>query len=288
MHVHVIGSGTPDAKKDRFGSAFALQLGKELILIECGPGTTYKMGLMELDHNAVKHVFLTHHHYDHNVDLPCFALTWWDQMGSPNEPLSIHGPAPTETFVESLLGNAGAFSDDWKARVELPASKILHEGRGGTLPRPAPLDVIRAMDIVPGAVVEAKAWKATALWVHHAEPWLESLMYRIDTDEGSVLFTGDGGACPELTEACRDVDTVVICCAYAGKTHPDIGHVVTGVADVAAIAAETRAKTVILTHQNAGFTRPGGREAAVAEISQAYAGTVIFGDELTRYEVSTL
>lgn len=283
MQLHVIGSGTPDAKKDRCGSAFALQIGDELVLVDCGPGTTYKMGRMGLDHTAVTHLFLTHHHFDHNVDLPCFALTWWDQIGTPAQPLSIYGPPPTEKFVDALLGNTGAFYDDWNARVELPASQILHQGRGGVLPRPSPMDAIKVKDIVPGAVIETDAWKVTALWVHHAEPWLASLMFRFDTEEGSVLFTGDGGACPELTDACKDVDTLVICCAYGGEIHPDIGHVVTGVSDVAAIAAETTAKRIVLTHQNAGLTTPDGREEAVSEIGKKYGGTVIFGDELTTH-----
>lgn len=285
MNIHAIGSGTPDAKPERCGSAFALELGEELVLVDCGPGTTCKMGRMGLDHRAVRHLFLTHHHFDHNADLPCFALVWWDQSGTPAYPLTIHGPAPTEAFVDALLGEHGAFSDDWHARVALPASQILHKERGGLLPRPAPLDVIRATDIEAGAVVETDSWKATALWVHHAEPWLQSLIYRFDTDEGSVLFTGDGGVCDALTEACLDVDTLVICCAYTGDIHPDIGHVVTGVPAVAAIAEQTRAARIILTHQSDGLARRDVRERAVAEIGKSYSGEVIFADELASYSI---
>jgi ribonuclease BN (tRNA processing enzyme) len=147
------------------------------------------------------------------------------------------------------------------------------------------MDLIRATDIEAGTVIQTDSWKATALWVHHAEPWLNSLMYRFDTEQGSVLFTGDGGACEALTEACSVVDTLVICCAYIGDTHADIGHVVTGVPAVTAIAEKTGASRIILTHQNAGITSPDARERALAEIGKSYSGEVIFGDELTSLQI---
>jgi len=283
VQIHIIGSGTPDAKKNRSGSAYVLEIGEEMILVDCGPGTTYKMGCMELDHSKVQHLFLTHHHFDHNVDLANFALVWWDQMGAPPAPLSIYGPPPTEAFVDKLLGSDGAFSDDWKARVDLPASQILHQQRGGALPRPAPMDAMVVKDISPGFTMQTERWAVTALWCHHAEPTLDSLMYRFDTAEGSVLFTGDAGACPELTDACREVDHIVICCAYPGEIHPDIGHVVTGAPAVVEIASQSKAKTMILGHQNAAVTSPKGREETLAKIGAAFGGTVTFGDELTTH-----
>ena len=166
--------------------------------------------------------------------------------------------------------------------MALPASLRLHEQRGGSLPRPAPLDTIHTRDLEPDEQVRGNDWTMRALPTSHAEPWLTSYLYRFDGPEGSILFTGDAGPSDGLTEACLDVDTLVICCAYQGQTHADIARVVTGVPDVAAIAARTRAQTIVLTHQSAGLApTPGRMERAVGTIAREYNGRLIFGHELT-------
>jgi ribonuclease Z len=75
MRVHVIGAGCPDPRKERFGSAFLFDVGEERLLIDCGPATTYKMACMGIRPTVVDRLFLTHHHFDHNADVPCFVLT---------------------------------------------------------------------------------------------------------------------------------------------------------------------------------------------------------------------
>ena len=93
--------------------------------------------------------------------------------------------------MDRLLGEKGVFFDDWNARVQHPVSQELHRRRGGELPRPAP--VIEARNVGPGKVAESKGWVARAERVKHVEPWLESLAYRFDADQGSIVFAGDCG-----------------------------------------------------------------------------------------------
>jgi len=188
MKVHIIGSGCPDARPDRYGSAFVLDIGDDSLLIDCGPATTYKMARMGLAATQVGHVFLTHHHFDHNTDLPCFVLTRWDQCKGTEPPLQLYGPPPTQRFADLLFGEEGAFAPDLKSRVEHPASHWCHRGRGGVMPRPGLS--LEAHDIGAGKVAESEDWSATAARVHHVEPGLISLAYRFETAEGSVVFTG--------------------------------------------------------------------------------------------------
>ncbi|MCK5801996.1 MAG: MBL fold metallo-hydrolase [Lentisphaeria bacterium] len=282
MKLHIVGSGCPDARQERYGSACLLEVGTDMLMVDCGPATTYKMACMNIAPTAVSHVFLTHHHFDHNVDLPCFVLTRWDQLGPRSaDPLPVYGPPPTVAFVEKLLGDEGAFYDDWYARIMTPASQILHEGRGGALPRPGP--AVAAQDLKSGDVVEGDGWTVKAIWVHHVEPWLESLAFRVDTDQGSVVFSGDAGPCPELTEFCQGAEVLVVCCAYqvGSGLHPDIATAVTGAVDAGDIARECQPKTIVLTHTTGAFSAPGGREKAIAEVSRGYDGRIVFADELT-------
>ncbi|MHC4873625.1 MAG: MBL fold metallo-hydrolase [Planctomycetota bacterium] len=285
MIIYSLGSGTPDPLAERFGSAFILEKNNERILIDCGPAATYKMALMDIKPQTVSSMFITHHHFDHNADAPCFALTWWDQNSDNDNRLNIYGPPSTAEFIDKLIGENGAFADDWKARIDLPASKVLHQNRGGTLPRPAPDTRIKAFDVEDGQNLQSENWKISCHKVHHAEPWLESLVFRFESENESVVFTGDAGACPELTDICRGTKVLVLCCAYDENINPDVRHVVTGADCVAEIAGQTNAETIILTHQNSRISRPENREETVATVSKNFSGTVIFADELKKYEV---
>ena len=286
MQLHVLGSGCPTPTHERYGSSFLLEVGAECVMVDCGPATTYKMARMGIRPTKVGHVFLTHLHFDHNVDLPCFALTRWDLSRGDEPPLRVCGPPPTESFVHRLLGKDGAFFEDWHSRVKHPASHACHMQRGGIMPRPAPK--IEARDVGPGKVAESPSWTATAARVHHVEPWLESLAYRFDTDQGSVLFAGDCADCPELRRLAQGVDTLVVACTHFGRTEANaaIADVITGTPEVAEIARESGARRVILTHASPNFSTPGVKERAIAEVARRYDGAIVFPEELTTVELS--
>jgi ribonuclease BN (tRNA processing enzyme) len=232
----------------------------------------------------VGHLFLTHHHFDHNADFPCFALTRWDLSQGTGPPLKVYGPPPTRTFVERLLGKEGAFFDDWNSRIRHPVSQQIHKRRGGVLPRPAP--AVEAVDVGPGGVAESGRWAVSAAAVHHVEPWLESLAYRVDTDRGSIVFAGDCGDCEELRELARGADTLVIACVCIGsaKRYADI---ITGTEEAAEIAQAAGVGRVILSHASPGLAKPGMSERAVAEVSRTFRGEVSFPAEMTTVDLST-
>jgi len=285
MRLHVLCSGCPAPTPEHYGSSFLLEVDSGLVMIDCGPAATYKMAKMGVSPRQVDHVFLTHHHFDHNVDFPCFALTRWDQCTGAEPPLRVYGPRPTQQFVERLLGPEGAFFPDWDSRVKHPASHECHRQRGGALPRPPPS--VEAHDVGAGKVAETDAWTATAAEVHHVEPGLISLAFRFETEQGSVVFTGDCGDCAELRRFARGCDTLVIACTYfdGSSMRRAITDVITGTRQVADIADEAGVERVILTHVSPNFSRPGVKEKAVAEVARSYSGAIVFPDELTTVEL---
>ncbi len=211
-------------------------------------------------------------------------LTRWDQCIGGEPALKVYGPAPTATFVDRLLGEQGAFVDDWRSRIEHPASHACHTGRGGTLPRPAP--AVDTRDVGPGKVAETEAWTATAARVHHVEPTLESLAYRFDTNEGSIVFAGDCADCPELRQLAQGADTLVLACTHFGRSsmQPAITDCITGTTEVAAIANEAGVRRVVLTHVSPNFSKPGMKERAMADIARRYEGEIVFPCELQTVE----
>jgi ribonuclease BN (tRNA processing enzyme) len=103
-------------------------------MFDCGPATTYKMAQIDLHPLDIDYLFFTHHHFDHDVDYPCFMMTRWDESIGKENPLRAFGPNNTESITERLIGEEGAFAYDINARTNHPLSKSTYQLRGGVLP----------------------------------------------------------------------------------------------------------------------------------------------------------
>lgn len=289
LRLHLLGCGYPppagSGDRTRHGSAFLLELGRVFLMIDCGPATTYKMARMGIGAKKVNHVFLTHHHFDHNVDLPCFALVRWDLCKGSEPPLKVYGPPPTRSFIEQLFGEKGAFFPDWNSRVTHPVSVELYQNRGGVAPRPAPAFEVR--DVGPGKVEETASWTATAARVHHVEPTLVSLAYRFDTDQGSIVFAGDCGDCPELRKLAQGADTLVAPCVRVGsaKSPSYLDGIIMGTDEVREIAKAAGVRRVVLTH-NGSANSPEKKKPHIEAVGEVFSGEVLFPDELTTIDLS--
>ena len=280
--LYLLGTGTPTPTKSRFGSSCVLQLHDDYLMFDCGPATTHKLVKAGLLPTQVDYLFFTHHHFDHNSDYPCFLLCRWDQSIGNENRLQVWGPPPTEWFTERLVGPEGAFSHDWKTRAGHPAARRAFQNRGGTLPRPEPsFDVT---DIGPGEVVKRNHWTVTSAWAHHSEPWLESLAYRVDSDQGSVVIASDVGPCESINKLARGADVLVISCwnhqDLMDRTNPEVSDIIMGTLGAASMAQECGVKTLIITHTLPNLTRPGSKERGLGDIARVYDGEVIFAEEL--------
>ena len=72
--IYVIGAGTPTPTATRFGSSQVLRLGDELLMFDCVPATNHKLLKAGLFPTELDFLFFTHHHFDHDIDYPCFLL----------------------------------------------------------------------------------------------------------------------------------------------------------------------------------------------------------------------
>ena len=283
MKIYILGAGIPTPTASRFGSAYALRVGKEHLMFDCGPATTHKLVKVGFFPTQIDHLFFTHHHSDHNADYPCFLLCRWDHTTSATSPLKIWGPPRTTRLTERLIGPYGAFSDDIEARTLHKASQDTHVSRGGTLPRPGPS--FEVTDIAPGFVTQGDGWSATAARVKHVEPWLQSLGYRVDSTAGSVVFTGDNGHSEELGKLARGADTLVVNVWDHQETYPPDEDVIAGTIDAATLARDAGVRRLVIAHAAPNLTLPGSREKAVADIAKVYSGEIIFGEELMCLEL---
>jgi ribonuclease Z len=281
LRVHILGTGTPTPSPDRFGSAFVAQFGNRNLMVDCGPATTHKMVKAGLWPTQVSDLFFTHHHFDHNVDYPCFLLSRWDQSIGEEELLRVYGPDLTTEITQSLIGPSGVFAPDWKARVGHPASQQVFVNRGGTLPRQPP--EVLAKDIGPGTVIEGEGWTMESAFADHAQPFLDSLAYRLETDDGSVVFTGDTEPCDSVVELARGADLMFAMCwddeDYMAS-HGE-GDGVSGARGAAGMAARAEVGRLVLVHSNPRLDEPDARDRAIAHAGEIYSGEVTLASELS-------
>jgi ribonuclease Z len=280
VRITLLGTGTPAPSLQRQSSGYLLEIGDDLIVIDHGPGAHHR--LLESGHLAVDvtHAFFSHLHYDHCLDYPRLVLQRWD-MGAGGIPdLAVYGPTPIGGMTELLFGEEGVYGPDIGARIEHQSSIDVFRSRGGKPPRrrPAP----RVKEVHAGDVVEGDGWKATVGHASHVQPQLECLALRFDTDVGSLCYSGDSGACPELVELARGCDVLIHMNHYLSGTEPSAAYRAAcgNHRDNAVTAQRAGVKTLVLTHLLPQIDRPGVREQIVHEIQEEFEGRVIWGEDL--------
>ena len=284
--VYVLGAGTPTPTPYRFGSSYVLEVGDDHIMFDCGPATTDKLVKAGLLPTQIGYLFFTHHHFDHDVDYPCFLLTRWDQSIGNEKELEVYGPRPTETLTHRLLDEKeGAFAHDWIARVDSPGSQRVFVNRGGTLPRKPPS--VKARDIGPGKVHSGNGWEVIAADADHVQPWLDSLAYRVDCSDGSVVITGDTLPCETVTHLARDADVMVCCCWDDQERMARQGEIgICGTVDAGRLAQEAGVKRLVLVHTGPELGNPGSIEKAIGDVKNVYDGEVVFAEELMTFDLA--
>ena len=286
-NLYILGAGTPHPTPLRFGTSFVLEIEGEYLMFDCGPATTHKLVKAGLWPTKIDHIFFTHHHYDHDVDLPCFLLCRWDQSIGEENTLNIYGPPPTERFVHGIMDEEkGVFAHDWYARVHFPISQNVYVNRGGALPRDPP--VVYARDVGPGTFLTSERWKITAAPAVHVQPYLESLAYRVDTISGkSIVVTGDTEPCDSVIDLARNADILVANCAndQAVLETKGLSSGQLGTTTAAQMAETAGAKTLVLTHTSPDLATHGPMEKAIGDVREHFSGNIIFAEELMKLEI---
>lgn len=283
MKIILLGTGTPSPSLVRQSSGYLFEVGDDLIVMDHGPGAHHR--LIESGHRAVDvtHVFISHLHYDHCMDYPRLVLQRWD-MGADRIPdLKVYGPAPIARMTDLLFGEDGVYGPDIRARIEHESSIFVFEERGGRPPRSRPLPLVK--EVHAGDVVQEDRWKVTVANASHVQPQLECLAFRLDSNEGSVCYSGDsGGVCEELIELARGCDVLIHMNHYFSGTEPTASYRLAcgNHRDNAVIAKRAGVKTLVLTHFLAQIDQPGVRQQIIREVQQEFDGNVIWGEDLMR------
>lgn len=223
-------------------------------------------------------LLITHLHIDHSADLGALPLTAW--IAGRSSGIRVAGPPPVSRNFEDLIRG---YSED-----------LVH--RTASTGRPDFRTLVQTRDIAEaGVFYEDDDVRLSAAMVNHP-PFTHALAFRIDTEDGSIVVSGDTTPCEGLVELARGATVLVHEVVHpkaldelaAGTNAPKIRQHMTDshtmIGDVAAIAEEAGVDTLVLSHliPHQGVSD----EQWLAAVGNGFSGTTIVGHDLDRLHIS--
>ena len=235
--------GGPRPKKRGSAPAQVIVFDGAAYVVDCGNGVARQLTLAGVAPETVRHVFLTHHHSDHNADYGNLMLLAWG--AGLNTPVDAWGPPPL-TRMRDLFLELNAF--DIRTRID-------DEGRVPLAP------LMRTREITKGgAILDAGGMKVTAALVDHP-PIVPAFAYRFDTPDRSIVISGDTARSDALIALARGADILVHEALYLPAVDRLVAsipnastlkkHIVeshTSAEDCGRVAQAAGVKTLVLSH----------------------------------------
>jgi ribonuclease BN (tRNA processing enzyme) len=298
-------AGAPMPVAGRGGIASALVVGDRVFVIDCGRGAPSAFVDAGLDFRSLEAVFITHLHADHVGDLPGMLLYPWGVRIAPLPPIQVHGPGPPR----ALPSGDAAFHRDTTIRPNRPApgtADLVHSILSGyayhlnVMPLDARMPdsggLVRAVDIPvsppaegeaqqPVVVLDDGGVRVTAIAVTHGHV-MPALAYRFDTEDGSVVFSGDTTVNDDLIALAQEADILLHCVADLsylerhGTTGAELKRMAglhTDVAEVGGVAERARVNELILTHYLPAEPEAIGEADWAARAAATFTGTTTAG-----------
>lgn len=267
-------AGGPTPRGHRRAPANVVVVNGAAYVFDAGNGVAEQLACAGVPFSALRAVFITHNHSDHNADVGTLLLVGWSGISSP---VQVCGPPPLADAMEH-------FVDMQRYDIE---TRVEDEGRTHLR------DLFRVHEVSgDGVVYEDENVKVTAGLVEHP-PVSPALGYRVETPDRSIAFSGDTRACDGMVELARDVDVLVhevmhvpsldaIVSNHTGSTiHKHLVDSHTATEDVGKVATAAGAKRLVLTHfVPSGDTVP--LEVWHDEVAASYDGEIVLGEDLMR------
>jgi ribonuclease BN (tRNA processing enzyme) len=183
------GAGPVPGQARRMASHLMLHNGAAYVL-DCGLGVTAQFARTGTSLRALRAIFITHHHPDHNIEYgPLLVIGW---VGGIRQSVRAYGPPPLRQMTEDYLRSQKATIDFWAEDFHLPRLEMIdvHE-----LPEPGP-------------VMQDENVKVTSVLVQHP-PVKPAYGYRFDFSDRSIAFSGDTVALHAVAEMAKGADVLV-------------------------------------------------------------------------------
>lgn len=276
MRLILLGSGGgPTPKKSVSAAAQVILVNDSAYVVDCGDGVARQLVLADVPLKSLRHIFITHHHSDHNADYGNLLLLSWASGLATR--VDTWGAPPLTKMTELFLA-MNAYD------IEV---RIRDEGRVPLAPLILPHELTQG-----GVVMQDDNVKVTATLVDH--PLVApAFAYRFDGADRSIVISGDTARSDNLVTLARGADVLVHEALWLPavdrilardlnasrlKEHLLASH--TAVEDCGRVAEAAGVKTLVLSH-----LVPGGDATITDEMwsnaaRKHFKGRVIVGKDL--------
>jgi ribonuclease BN (tRNA processing enzyme) len=246
-------------------------------VLDCGLGVTNEYARTGIPFSALRSIFITHHHPDHNVEYgPLLIIGWAAGM---RQSVHAYGPPPLRQMTEDYFRSAKSTIDFWAEDFHL-----------------APLRTIEVHEIADsGPLMQDDNVKVTSVLVQHP-PVKPALGYRFDFPDRSIAFSGDTVPLEAVAQMAKGSDVLVheamdfraievfvrqqIAAGAAGTVEAVMAHMRadhTSAEDAGRIAQEAGVKTLVLSHIGPPSVSDASWQAAAGKY---FKGEIIVGRDL--------
>ena len=235
MRLTVAGSGDAFCAAGALQSTYVVEHSGGTLLLECGATALAGLKRASIPTETVDTVLVSHLHGDRFGGIP-FLILEYTFANVRTRPLRVIGPPSIEERVYGLYEH-------------------LYKG----IPRCEKFEA-RFEEIVPGDRFEVEGLAATAFEVpHNADPF--SLGYRLDSDEGNMLFSGDSAWTEEFVARSEGTDLFLCeCCSMEPSAPLHLSY-----SELLARRASLGCSRMVLTHLGEDVRRAEGLELERAE-----------------------
>ena len=235
--------GGPRPKRGNNASSQVILVDDVPYVVDCGDGVARQLVLAGVALPQLRHVFITHHHSDHNADYGNLLLLSW--ASGLRTRVDTWGPPPLEQITRAFF-EMSAYDID---------IRIADEGRVPLRP------LVHAHEVsLAGVVLQDERVKVTCALVEH--PLVTpAFAYRFDTADRSIVISGDTARSDNLVRLAQGADVLVHEAMYLPavdrlvarvpnaatlKRHLLDSH--TSAEDAGRVAAAAGVKTLVLSH----------------------------------------
>jgi ribonuclease BN (tRNA processing enzyme) len=269
------GGGPRVTAKGRARPATLIVANNVPYVIDCGDGVALQLVRAGVALDMLRHIFITHHHSDHNLDYGNLVYNAW--VSGLRAQVNAYGPPPLRRMTE-------AYFELNRFDIE---TRIADEGRSDLRKLLSAHEFDRN-----GVVMQNGDVKVSAARVRHP-PIEHAYAYRFDAADRSIVISGDTTVSPELVALAKGADVLVsevmhlaglerllakVPNAATLREHLLASHIVTE--DLGRLAAEAGVKTLVLSHLVPGDD-PSITDAMWTEgVRKHYSGPVVVGRDL--------
>ena len=270
--------GTGGGPRPRKGSSAAAQVifrNNAAYVIDCGNGVARQLVLADVPLPALRHIFLTHQHSDHNADYG--NLIWLAWAAGLRTRVDTWGPPPlakmTRLFFELNAYDIHTRIAD-EGRMPLEPLVHVHEFHQG------------------GLVMRDDQMTVRAAVVDHP-PVVPAFAYRFDAADRSIVISGDTARSDSLIKLAEGADVLVHSAVYLPAVDRLVAQVPnaatlkrsiivgqTSAEDAGRVAQAAGVKTLVLSHLVPADDPEVTEQMWIEAAHIHFRGSVIVGQDL--------